>query len=117
LSYALFISCDPLGCRRRHRHRRPQSISVSCFFFRIGFSSNDFELTATIEIQGIKEERKNEGIFFSILFFLIEFIGIYKRDKKGWMTIIFEALQFQFFFAISLFHLHFGNYKICFSFN
>jgi hypothetical protein len=79
-----FISCDPLGCRRRRR-RRCQRIDqrLVFFFFALGFSSTDFEFTATVEIKGVKEGKEKLRNFFSILFFLIEFINI-KKIKYEW---------------------------------
>jgi hypothetical protein len=70
LSYALFISCHPLGCRRRHRHRRQRIDQRLASFFAGGFSSTDFELTATVEIQGVKEGKEKCRIFFFYSFFL-----------------------------------------------
>jgi hypothetical protein len=66
LSYDLFISCHPLGCRRRHRHRRQHIDQRLVSFFAGGFSSTDLKLTATVEIPFFNCQ------VFSILFSFIE---------------------------------------------
>jgi hypothetical protein len=73
LSHALFISCDPLGCRRRHRHRRQHIDQRLVSFFAEGFSSTDFETTATVEIPFFNCQ------VFSILFLFIEYQQNFKE--------------------------------------